>query len=202
MDDIRLTWSRMPLSLPSIIATTHTHNRIWVTVYGYICCMTGGREFIFESIPYVSHLSTLYLKCVHHSRCAVSLLSSQSDWLNSLQSAILVPRQLFLEVMVNSFCTAACNLRNCHRGVFCQKYMFRQENVDIKGFEPLTFSMQSRRSTTDLNALMMTMQRGRYKGSATGVFCGPWITRFSTDGHSCYRNCFAWNLISHFKLRL
>jgi hypothetical protein len=28
----------------------------------------------------------------------------------------------------------------------------REKKVDIKGFEPLTFSMQSRRSTTDLNA--------------------------------------------------
>ena len=31
---------------------------------------------------------------------------------------------------------------------------FREKGVDIKGFEPLTFSMQSRRSTTDLNALI------------------------------------------------
>ena len=28
----------------------------------------------------------------------------------------------------------------------------QNKTVDIKGFEPLTFSMQSRRSTTDLNA--------------------------------------------------
>ena len=31
-----------------------------------------------------------------------------------------------------------------------------KKSVDIKGFEPLTFSMQSRRSTTDLNALSST----------------------------------------------
>ena len=30
----------------------------------------------------------------------------------------------------------------------------RRKSMDIKGFEPLTFSMQSRRSTTDLNALV------------------------------------------------
>ena len=29
--------------------------------------------------------------------------------------------------------------------------------MDIKGFEPLTFSMQSRRSTTDLNARMIAL---------------------------------------------
>ena len=30
-----------------------------------------------------------------------------------------------------------------------------EKSMDIKGFEPLTFSMQSRRSTTDLNALFL-----------------------------------------------
>jgi hypothetical protein len=34
-----------------------------------------------------------------------------------------------------------------------QKREQSRKNMDIKGFEPLTFSMQSRRSTTDLNAL-------------------------------------------------
>jgi hypothetical protein len=30
-----------------------------------------------------------------------------------------------------------------------------RKKLDIKGFEPLTFSMQSRRSTTDLNARLI-----------------------------------------------
>ena len=34
--------------------------------------------------------------------------------------------------------------------------------MDIKGFEPLTFSMQSRRSTTDLNALVWKMENYTY----------------------------------------
>ena len=41
-------------------------------------------------------------------------------------------------------------------------FVNNRKRMDIKGFEPLTFSMQSRRSTTDLNALFTRQKNDMY----------------------------------------
>ena len=65
------------------------------------------------------------------------------------------PDNLFIEYMISR--QESGGMCGC---VFpTEEKMQVEKRVDIKGFEPLTFSMQSRRSTTDLNALFQRTRK-------------------------------------------